>query len=89
MSNNQMSFEDTYTLITFPEMLQELVVDVLDQLSFHVVCAVLIHRLLDRIAKPVLRMYRVDRAVAALDIFALEAVWASSCIAIRVARVLA
>jgi hypothetical protein len=70
-------------------MLQKLVVDILDQLSFHIVCTILVHRLLDRIAKPVLRVHRVDSAVAALNIFALEAVWASPCIAIRVTGIFA
>jgi hypothetical protein len=59
-----------YTFIALPVNFKRLMVDVIDQFLLHVLGTVVFHSLLNGISKSLPRVDRVDRAIAAFQVYA-------------------
>jgi hypothetical protein len=59
-----------YTLVALPVDFKRFMVDIIDQFLLHVLGTIVLHRLVYGISKPLPRADRVDRAIAAFQVYA-------------------
>ena len=59
---------ETYTLIALPEKFQRFMVDIIDQLLLHLIGAIVLYGLVDRITKSLLRFDRIVSSISAFQV---------------------